>query len=131
MLSKLELGQSAEDWVAAQLRAQGWRILARNWRKIGTEMDIIANKGRTLVGVEVRSRSQPRQSHADIHPWWITSGQPTISRRKSAALLRGLRLFSTMHRGDYDSVRLDLALVCMDEQARPLAVDYWAGFLNP
>lgn len=38
------------------MRAQGMRIVARNWRWRGGEVDIIAKDGETLVFVEVKSR---------------------------------------------------------------------------
>lgn len=42
------------------LRARGWRIVARNWRWRGGEVDIIAKDGETLVFVEVKARENPR-----------------------------------------------------------------------
>lgn len=51
------LGRLAEDRAAAHLTGQGWQILARNWRRRGGELDLIARDGATLVFVEVRSRA--------------------------------------------------------------------------
>ena len=40
------------------LRAQGMRIVARNWRWRGGEVDIIAKDGNALVFVEVKAREK-------------------------------------------------------------------------
>ncbi len=52
------IGFDAERAVAAQLRARGWTILARNVRVGRAEIDILAvdDAGRSLVAVEVRWR---------------------------------------------------------------------------
>lgn len=50
------LGAAAEALVAERLAAQGWTILARNWRCRAGELDLVARDGATLVVVEVRAR---------------------------------------------------------------------------
>ncbi|MBC7317699.1 YraN family protein [Candidatus Bipolaricaulota bacterium] len=52
-------GKAAEELAVKHLRAQGMRIVARNWRWRGGEVDIIAKDGETLVFVEVKSRADP------------------------------------------------------------------------
>lgn len=52
----LRRGRAAEDLAASHLSAQGLRILARNYRVAGGEIDLIARHGPELVFVEVRSR---------------------------------------------------------------------------
>lgn len=53
----MALGKAAEDAAAAYLAKQGLRLVARNWRCKGGEIDLIMQDGRTLVFVEVRARS--------------------------------------------------------------------------
>lgn len=53
------LGQLGEDAAAARLTAQGWQIVARNWRTRRGEIDIIAQDRDWLVFVEVRARRAP------------------------------------------------------------------------
>ena len=50
------LGQWGEDQVAERLQAQGWRIVARNFRCRMGEIDLIAEDGRYLAFVEVKLR---------------------------------------------------------------------------
>jgi putative endonuclease len=51
------LGRRAEDAAAAHLEALGMRILARNLRGRGGEIDIVARDGATVVFIEVKARS--------------------------------------------------------------------------
>lgn len=50
-------GAAAEDLAAAWLTRRGLRIVARNYRIKGGEIDLIGEDGDTLVFVEVRLRS--------------------------------------------------------------------------
>lgn len=49
-------GDSGEAIAARYLQANGYSILATNWRCVGGEIDIVAQQGDTLVFVEVKSR---------------------------------------------------------------------------
>ncbi len=50
-------GRAGEDAAAALLEAHGYRIVARNVRVPGGEIDIIARDGDTVVFVEVKARA--------------------------------------------------------------------------
>ena len=50
-------GQAAEALAAAYLEKQGLRVLERNFRIRGGEIDLICRDGKGLVFVEVRLRS--------------------------------------------------------------------------
>lgn len=52
-----ERGRLAEDLAAHHLESHGLRVLKRNFRVRGGEIDLICRDGRTLVFVEVRLRS--------------------------------------------------------------------------
>jgi len=56
-VSRSGLGPRAEDAAAAHLTALGFRILRRNLRGPGGEIDIVALDGSTVVFVEVKARS--------------------------------------------------------------------------
>ena len=53
-------GAEGERAAAEFLKAQGYRILARNYRTRWGEIDLIAEDGRTLVFVEVKARRDDR-----------------------------------------------------------------------
>ena len=56
-MNRAERGHAAEDAAAALLEAHGYRILGRNVRLPGGEIDIIARDGDTVVFVEVKARA--------------------------------------------------------------------------
>lgn len=58
--STTQTGQAGEDAAARYLEQQGWRILERNCRLPGGEIDIIAKDGGCLVFVEVKTRRGSR-----------------------------------------------------------------------
>jgi len=51
-------GAAAEAIAAAYLTRQGLRVLERNWRMRGGEIDLICSDGEMLVFVEVRLRTR-------------------------------------------------------------------------
>ncbi len=53
---RLATARQGEDAAAAHLAQGGCRILARNYRCVFGEMDIVARDGTTLVFAEVKSR---------------------------------------------------------------------------
>ena len=57
-------GNTAEDLASAHLTRAGLRILTRNYRVRGGEIDCIALDGETLVFVEVRLRRNARYGGA-------------------------------------------------------------------
>jgi putative endonuclease len=52
-------GRAAERRVAWHYRLRGYRILGRNVRAGGVELDLIVRRGRRLVFVEVKQKSGP------------------------------------------------------------------------
>ncbi|HUO57161.1 MAG TPA: YraN family protein [bacterium] len=54
--STYQKGKSGEDKAAAFLRLKGYKILERNYRVGQGEIDLIAQRGQTLVFVEVKTR---------------------------------------------------------------------------
>lgn len=59
-MDKDELGRQGEALAASYLETRGYRILARNFRVRGAELDIVAEKNGTLVFVEVKTRRTGR-----------------------------------------------------------------------
>ena len=55
-LAALARGRDAEDLVARHLEAEGWTVLARNWRAAGGEVDLVVQRDGHLRFVEVKAR---------------------------------------------------------------------------
>ncbi|NUM25784.1 MAG: YraN family protein [Candidatus Buchananbacteria bacterium] len=57
MFSKKTVGRLGEDLAANFLRDQGYTILARNYVTRRGEIDIVCKKNKTIIFVEVKTRS--------------------------------------------------------------------------
>jgi putative endonuclease len=96
--------KEVEERACEYLRSLGYRIVARNWRWHGGEVDIIAKDRETLVFVEVKARSGRR------------FGLPSeaVGRHKRKRLLIAAKAFL---RNDYGKVpvRFDVISVLEEE----------------
>jgi putative endonuclease len=61
-------GQFAEFLAAWRLRLAGWRIVARDVRLPGGQIDLIARRGRVLAFVEVKARGDLDDAAESLHP---------------------------------------------------------------
>lgn len=59
-MNTIKAGQKGEDIASDYLRKLGYKIIERNFRIRGGEIDIVALDGNTLVYVEVKTRSSYR-----------------------------------------------------------------------
>ena len=59
-MDKDELGRQGEALAAAFLTERGYRVMARNFRVQGAEIDIVAEQSGTIVFVEVKTRRTGR-----------------------------------------------------------------------
>jgi putative endonuclease len=78
---RIPLGARGEEIAARHLRRLGYRILERGFRSARKEVDIIACDGRTVVFVEVKTRSR-----RDRYPPFVAVGP-----RKQARILGGAK----------------------------------------
>lgn len=53
---KVNTGKAGEDYAARQLKKMGYRIIDRNYHSRFGEIDIIAENGRYIVFIEVKTR---------------------------------------------------------------------------
>ena len=63
MATKNELGKLGEELAARSLAITGYGILARNWRAIAGEVDLVAQDGDCLVICEVKTRRTLSHGH--------------------------------------------------------------------
>ena len=54
------LGRAGEQQAAEWYQAHGYRLVTRNWRGSGGELDLIVRLGRTVAFCEVKTRSTAR-----------------------------------------------------------------------
>jgi putative endonuclease len=97
------LGRRAEDHALRHLEQHGLRLLERNYRCRGGEIDLVMMDGTTLVLVEVRSRS---------NTGFGTAAETVGSRKQARITLAARHLLRTRQqlsrlRARFDVVALD------------------------
>jgi putative endonuclease len=80
-------GTAAEDAALRLLERRGLKLVARNARFRGGELDLVMRDGRTLVIVEVRARSPGR----------FASALESVDARKQGRILHAAQLFIAAH----------------------------------
>ena len=120
-LQNRQIAAVAEDLVAKALEKQGWTILARNFRYIGCELDIVARKCETLIIVEVKARRR--------RPLTLQDALQLLPAPKRAALYRGSQIVTSRLADKSKTIRVDLALVYPDLKLKP-AIDYYVNVLS-
>lgn len=81
------LGREGEAQAERHMAGQGYRIVARNARADGVEIDLVAVRGNLVVFVEVKTRRTRRQGPAE----------EAVDRRKQARLVHGARAWLAAH----------------------------------
>jgi putative endonuclease len=95
------LGGFGEDLATAHYRAQGYEVLARNWRCAAGEIDLICAKGPLLVVCEVKARA----GSAHGHPLEAV----TVPKQRRLRRLAALYLRQQARR--WPEIRFDVAAV--------------------
>lgn len=80
---RLTLGRRAEDLAVDYLKARGYTVVARNWRRREGELDLVMAREDLCVFVEVRSRTGVERGHP----------LETVNASKRARVLRAARLY--------------------------------------
>ena len=106
----LEQGQAGEDVAVQLLKKLGFRILERNWRCRGGEVDVICLDRDVVVFVEVRTRGAQCRS---------TPAQ-SVNRAKINKLARAASLFLSQRDWWERSCRFDVVAVVHTAQGHRL-----------
>lgn len=115
MTDGISAARLSEKHICQQLIHQGWLVLARNHRKRGVEIDVIAKKGTTVIALEVKARRH------------YQPGQRLFQPRQVARIAAELVPFLAKRRLDYQTLRVDGALVLFRRPWRIVAVRYFVG----
>ena len=92
------LGREGEDRAAAYLEAAGYRIVQRNVRIEGVEVDLIARRGGTAVFVEVKTRRSRR----------LGAPEEAVDGRRQARLVRAAAGWLRSHGRGVRALRFDV-----------------------
>ena len=106
-----DLGQLGEEIVCRYLVSAGFRILERNYRISGGEIDIIAENGEYLAFVEVKTRRVNS----------MTSGYDAVTKNKKYLIIRAAADYCTKNPNELQP-RFDIARVMIDD--KKYSIDY-------
>jgi putative endonuclease len=99
----MEIGNYGERVAAAFVRRRGYKILTRNFKTSGGEIDLICRDKETLVFVEVRSRSEDA---------WVRGAETIDERKENALRYTARRYLELLERDDvphrFDAVEVEL-----------------------
>ncbi|MBQ8903120.1 MAG: YraN family protein [Oscillospiraceae bacterium] len=107
-------GRFGEDYTADYLINKGLEIIARNFRRKGGELDIVALDGRMLVVVEVKARKFGS----------ITDGLDAMTVTKRRNIIRTAQRFIDETAVDFDEMRFDVAELTLTTEKVPQVLDF-------
>lgn len=113
------LARLGEALICSELQKQGWRILGQNFRRYGTELDILAQKGGTLAVVEVKTRRN------FYHQTLKEPVEELITPRKKQSLCRGVHYFLMESTIQPQTIRFDLAVVSLNQENKNPKIYYY------
>jgi putative endonuclease len=99
--ARQRLGDEGEEAAARHLEAQGFRIVARKHRTRRGEVDLVAEREKLLVFVEVRTRASDA----------FGTPEETVDARKQARFIEAARDFLARWRGGEREIRFDVIAV--------------------
>jgi putative endonuclease len=102
------LGRRGESAASRHLRDQGLKILDRNFRCKEGEIDIVARDGQTIVFVEVKTRSDRRQSP-----------EHQVDRSKQGQIAAAARRYLNRYGTPTPPARFDVVAVVWEVGTRP------------
>jgi putative endonuclease len=102
---RVALGTAGERLAIRRLRREGYRIIARNYRVAGAEIDVVAMAGDTLVFVEVKTRLG------------TGAGRPeeAVHRLKQHRIRRAAAAFARDHRMAERAIRFDVVAISRED----------------
>lgn len=103
-VTEARLGERGEQRALRFLKEQGYRVITRNYRWRGGEIDIIARDGNTLAFIEVKTRSDERFAPAE----------EALTPRKRERLIRTAKCYIARYRPGTD-LRFDVVAIVGDE----------------
>ncbi|MGJ3521588.1 YraN family protein [Nitratidesulfovibrio sp. D1] len=107
------IGARGEEAAARLLAKRGLRVLARNWRHGGLELDIVCDDRGTLVFVEVKTRAASGPARPD----------EALTPAKRGKLVRAARQYLAAHDAWDRPCRFDL--VCVVHDGATLTLEHY------
>ncbi|MGD0073304.1 MAG: YraN family protein [Candidatus Binataceae bacterium] len=99
--TRIRLGARGERIAERHLKRNGYRIVSRNFRAAGAEVDLVAMDGATLVFVEVKTRQGASAG----------APQEAVDRRKQAHIRRAAAIYADRNRAASGAIRFDVVAI--------------------
>jgi putative endonuclease len=116
------LGRRGEAEAERHLRGLGYRIVGRRERVLRGDIDLVAVDGRTVVFVEVRSRTGTEHGHP----------AETVGPQKQRRIAELATAYIRRHRLEDCQVRVDVVAVTFDAAGgRPVVEHFQNAFDSP
>jgi putative endonuclease len=109
---RARLGASGERLAAAALEREGYVVIARNWRCLYGEIDLVAEDGTELVFVEVKTRRGVRMG----------SPEEAVTPAKRRKLLASAQTYLAERGEEQRAYRFDVVAIALDDAGRLVAV---------
>ncbi len=107
-------GKFGEDYTADYLLNKGMKIISRNFRRKGGELDIVALDGKMLVVVEVKARKFGS----------LTDGLDAMTPKKLQSIVRTAQRFIDETDVDFDEMRFDVAELTLTTEKIPRVLEF-------
>jgi putative endonuclease len=104
MVKHTKIGIKGEQIATDFLQKKGYTILNRNWRAGNKELDIVAQKGDTIVFCEIKTRT----SHEFGFP------EEAVTRRKQQHIKMAAAAWQEANPG-HDYIRFDIVAILLDD----------------
>lgn len=108
----MRLGPRGEREAERYLRRRGYRIVARNFKAAGAEIDLVALDGKTLVFIEVKTRLDNGAG----------TPEEAVDARKQHRLRRAAEVFAARNRASDREMRFDVVAVAFEGRQPRLEV---------
>ncbi|MEX0869934.1 MAG: YraN family protein [Candidatus Spechtbacterales bacterium] len=117
-MSLKNTGEIGEDVAVKYAKQQGWKILARNFRKPWGEIDIVARDKKKIIFIEVKAMAAPVKEvfRPEVH----------FNPAKKQKLIRTCHSYLLENKYNEDTeYRIDLAAVEIDKNTKNARVRYY------
>lgn len=110
--ARVALGRRGEQIAARHLRRRGYRVLRRNYRAAGAEIDLVALDRGTLVFVEVKTRLDGAR--------WPPAA--AVDARKRERIRRAAGVYAQSHGVERRPARFDVVAIAGAGRARRIEI---------
>ncbi len=101
-MDRLEIGKTGEKYARNFLLAKGCKVLRENFHSRFGEVDIIAEEGKTLIFIEVKTRTSDK----------FGAAEEAVGKKKIGKISKtALHFLSETSQKPYDDLRMDLIVV--------------------